>query len=106
MITRIALIPCSSEASLRSFHQAYKRGVDWLISGKQLTPYRRRRNPLAADADARQGLPAQSPAPAHDAHLVSPTRQKRRNRNQQQTRQGIALPLGTSVIRHRRQSIP
>src|SRR5271166_6294423 len=33
MITRIALIPCSSEASLRSFHQAYKRGVDWLISG-------------------------------------------------------------------------
>src|SRR5271165_6365909 len=39
MITRIALIPCSSEASLRSFHQAYKRGVDWLISGKWLEDF-------------------------------------------------------------------
>jgi hypothetical protein len=73
---------------------------------EHLAPDRRRRNPSATDPNARQCVPAQPSAPAHDPQLVAPTRQHRCHGNQQQTGERIALALGTPVIRHRRQRMP
>ena len=73
---------------------------------EQLAPYRWCWDPAARDAEARQRVPRQPPAPAHDPQLVAPARQQGRHGNQQQPRQRIPLARRPPAVRHRRQGVP